>query len=112
MTATGMAGGSVDASQFGEGCVGMVGLVANHTLTSDFHLPDLAIDGGEFDLTIVIAGPEGTYCQDDRSSRNTNPFVNIWSAFDEYSSQELQIFIGTKDGGMHPYTLTIEDGAG
>ncbi len=112
LLAIGLAGGPVDASQYGEGCVGMVGEMPNFVFTSNGRLPDLLVQGNEFDLTIVIVGPEHTYCQDDRSSRSTDPFVNIWSHFDEYDQWELQIFIGTKDGQMHPFTLTVEDGAG
>lgn len=107
---SGNAGGSVDASTMGEGCVGMVGESPSLVLVVSGQMPDLSVDGGEHDLTLVVVSQDGSvYCVDDVFG--TNPFVNLWDRFDPVVG-EYNLFIGTKDGASHPFTVQVADGAG
>jgi hypothetical protein len=74
-TVTGQAGGVVDASSFGSGCLGHIGSSPNHVLTVTGPIPYLRIvaAAGE-DITLVVRRPDGTYlCNDD--TEGLNPMV-------------------------------------
>lgn len=75
MTMEGSAGGIVDASSFGAGCVGHIGSAANHVLTVTAPIPFLRIAAAaNEDITLVVRRPDGTYlCNDD--SDGLNPMV-------------------------------------
>jgi hypothetical protein len=109
--AMGTAVGQVDASRWGVGCVGLIAETPNVLLTVTGGMPDLLVEGAGADLTLVIVHEDGTiHCVDDGLG-GTNPFVNLWNVFPTTEGQ-YQLFIGTKDGGPHNFTVRVEDGAG
>ena len=90
-TATGSAGGIVDASSLNSECRGYVSITPSHVLTATGAFPNLriAVNGGSADLTLVVRRPDGTYlCNDD--SEGLNPMVE-----GPFAAGEHQIFVGT-----------------
>lgn len=90
-TATGQAGGLVQANTLSGDCRGYVSMTPNHVLTATGAFPNLriAVNGGTADLTLVVRRPDGTYlCNDD--SEGLNPMVE-----GPFAAGEHQIFVGS-----------------
>ncbi len=72
-TATGTAGGTVDATTMNPACRGYVQPQPNHTLlaSSAFASLRVLVNGGNEDTTLVVQKPDGTFvCDDDTEGRN------------------------------------------
>ena len=103
---TGHAGGPVEASTFGPGCVGMIDDSPDHvvTVTSTVNLRMYALSA--VDTTLVVRGPSGTFCDDD-SHGGLNPEINARLAPGRY-----EVYVGRFGDDTGPYTLTLTENVG
>lgn len=87
------AGGSLDASQLGPGCVGRIAGAPDYELTYRPTSYDLTIGvNSNTDTTLVVNGPDGRwYCDDDSADAAFNPLIR----FDDPQSGTYDIWVGT-----------------
>jgi len=69
------AGGSIEASRHGGDCRGFVGFAPNFRVLLDDARPVRFMAQGDRDLTIVVRGPTGQWCNDDNDG--LNPMVEL-----------------------------------
>lgn len=101
-----VAGGDLDASSLGGGCVGGIAGVPDFRLTyraGDYPLSFAAISG--VDATLVINGPDGRYYCDDDSGGEGDPFLT----FDRPQSGVYDVWVGVFDGGTADAILYISE---
>lgn len=101
-----MAGGPVDASRVGEGCVGLIPQAPSYNLTyranDQWPLFIGAISDG--DATIVVRAPDGRfYCNDD--SDGLNPSVS----FQDPRAGRYQIWVGVFSGEQISAMVVISE---
>lgn len=102
MRLLGTSGGVMDASSFGEGCVGAIPAAPNHTVRLR-QRSFVAIEADSAsDLTLVVQSRSGTYCSDD--ARNSlNPAIAGW-----FEEGPVQIYVGSHNPSVAaPYELTV-----
>lgn len=87
------AGGSLEASQLGSGCVGRIAGAPDYELNYRATSFDLTIGvNSSTDTTLVINGPDGRwYCDDDGADAAFNPLVR----FNDAQSGTYDIWVGT-----------------
>ncbi|MBD2440541.1 hypothetical protein [Nostoc sp. FACHB-110] len=111
MNVRGMSGGSVSASQIAGKtetitgpCTGFVDKTPDHNLelTTKFDYLKLQVQSPE-DVTIVVKGPGGTWCNDDLEGKN--PGIG-----GEWLPGKYEIWVGSYNQGQYfPYTLKITE---
>jgi len=98
---TGTAGGPVEASTLGEGCIGSFPSAPQHTINVGAAIPRLRVlvnAGAEADTTLAIRTPAGTVvCNDDSGDpgNSLNPAVDIENA----APGAYQIYVGGYSSG-------------
>jgi len=89
----GSSGGKVDASRFGENCVGWIAKNPDHTITVQRTTTKMSvtavIGNDDGDLSLLIKGPNGQILCDDNSADGLNPQISA-----EFSPGIYQIFVG------------------
>lgn len=99
-------GGSVDATTIAGGCVGMVATQPDFELTYDAgSLPLIFGVTSDFDTTLVINGPDGTWYCDDDSGDGTNPVMRIPNP----QSGVYDVFVGAFGGNSGDAQLYITE---
>lgn len=99
-------GGNVDATTIAGGCVGMVASQPDFELTYDAgSLPLIFGVISDFDTTLVINGPDGTWYCDDDSGDGTNPVMRIPNA----QSGVYDVFVGAFGGNSGDAQLYITE---
>lgn len=111
LVARGMGGGPLASERIVQNpdigvCHGWFRATPNHILQIKQHGVYVVDVRGEDDLTLAVVGPKESYCNDDARANTQNPSVML------PSPGRYKIFVGTKDGQQHPYTIEIADGAG
>lgn len=111
MNVRGMSGGSVSGSEvagrtetFTGPCTGFVDEAPDHNLelTSKFDYLKLQVQSPE-DVTIIVQGPGGTWCNDDLDGKN--PGIS-----GEWLPGNYQIWVGSYNKSQYyPYTLQITE---
>ncbi len=88
-----IAGGNLDATQLGSGCVGRIAGAPDYELTYRPTSYDLTFGvNSQADTTLVINGPDGRwYCDDDGADAAFNPLIR----FDNPQSGTYDIWVGT-----------------
>ncbi len=102
------AGGSVDASALGAGCVGMIGDPPDFDLTYEAGTLPLYISAtSDSDVTLVVNLPDGSWACDDDSAGDLNPGLR----FDNPQSGLYDIWVGDLGGagGMPAATIRISE---
>ena len=99
-TATVVAGGSVDASYLGGGCVGFAAPAPDFRLNWSGSSNELRIyfeaDEGEGDPTIIVNAPDGSWtCNDDADSDTRNPMVVVGNPLEG----QYDIWVGSYERG-------------
>lgn len=109
MRLSGVAGGSVRATRFGNTadgfCTGWIGSSPNHTLTleRDFERLTVSVEAPS-DTTLVVLGPTGTRCNDDDGS-SPNPRIS-----GRFAAGEYRVYVGSyAEGQSIRYTLSIRE---
>lgn len=103
------AGGTLDASTLGSGCVGSMAnspdVRLNYTHQGD--LPLIISVASDADTTLAINGPDGTWiCDDDGGENGANPSIR----FPEAASGQYDIYIGHYSRGRRiPAVLYISE---
>jgi hypothetical protein len=87
------AGGSLEASQLGSGCVGRIAGAPDYELSYRATSFDLTIGvNSSTDTTLVVNGPDGRwYCDDDGADAAFNPLIR----FNDAQSGTYDIWVGT-----------------
>jgi hypothetical protein len=111
MNVRGMSGGSVSGNQIAGRtetatgpCTGFVDEAPDHTLelTTKFDYLKLQVQSPQ-DLTMIVKGPGGTWCNDDLNGKN--PGMS-----GEWLPGNYQVWVGSYDHGQYfPYTLQITE---
>ncbi len=108
---SGSAGGPVQASTLGPNCVGWVAAQPSieATITTQFPLLRMIVDGQSADLTVMVQLPDGTYlCNDD--SEGLNPMVE-----GAVAPGLMRVWVGTyQQGAAAPFRIGFSEilGAG
>lgn len=104
-----MAGGTLDASTLGEGCVGSMADAPDVRLnfTRGGNLPLIISVASDEDTTLAINKPDGSWvCDDDGGENGTNPSIRFTTA----GSGQYDIYIGHYARGRRiPATLHISE---
>jgi hypothetical protein len=105
---TGVAGGTVRATRFGntdEGfCTGWIDATPNHEFTLEQAFDTLTLEvSAPSDTTLIVLGPTGTRCNDDATDDNPNPQLRgAWAA------GQYRVYVGSYEEGQRiRYTLTV-----
>jgi hypothetical protein len=102
-----VAGGNIDAFEaIGGNCYGSIAEAPDYRLqysAGGFPLILSVLSGN--DTTLVVNGPDGSWYCDDDSAGNLNPMVR----FDNPSSGQYDIWVGTFGGGTANATLNISE---
>jgi serine protease Do len=105
-TATGSAGGPVDASTMNPACRGFVSAQPNQTLMASTAFANLRIlvNGGHQDATLMVQKPDGSFvCDDDSEGRH--PIVQF-----QTTPGLHRVWIGSYQPGVElPYVLGISE---
>ena len=103
------AGGTLDASTLGSGCVGSMANAPDVRLqfTASGSLPLIISVASDSDTTLAINGPDGNWvCDDDGGENGTNPSIS----FSPAASGQYDIYIGHYAQGRRiPATLYISE---
>ncbi len=103
------AGGTLDASTLGSGCVGSMANAPDVRLqfTASGSLPLIISVASDEDTTLAINRPDGTWvCDDDGGEQGTNPSIRFTPAM----SGQYDIYIGHYARGRRiPATLYISE---
>lgn len=103
------AGGTLDASTLGSGCVGSMANSPDVRLnfTAGGSLPLIISVASDADTTLAINGPDGTWiCDDDGGENGANPSIR----FSPAASGQYDIYIGHYAQGRRiPATLYISE---
>jgi hypothetical protein len=101
------AGGSVDASNIGSPCTGMVANAPDVRLVySSGSLPLIISVNSDYDTTLVVNAPDGLWYCDDDSGEGVNPSVR----FNKPMSGRYEIWVGTYSAGEYRQaTLDISE---
>ncbi|MEN0653711.1 MULTISPECIES: peptidase S1 [Hyphobacterium] len=89
------AGGTLDASELGDGCTGLIAIAPDFRVDyrSDGSALTVAADS-VFDTVLVVHGPDGNWHCDDDSAGGNDPRI----VFDDPAEGEYAIWVGAKDG--------------
>lgn len=99
-------GGSVDASTIAGGCTGMVAAQPDFELTyTAGSMPLIFGVTSDFDTTLVINGPDGTWYCDDDSGEGTDPVMRIPNPL----SGVYDVFVGAFAGNSGEAQLYITE---
>ncbi len=103
-----MAGGEMEASQWGENCVGYIPGQPHFELAynagTDF--PLILSVNSMSDTTLLVQAPNGmTYCDDDSGNGGLNPSLS----FSAPMTGVYYIYVGTYGGDIQPGTLNISE---
>ena len=89
------AGGTLDASELGDGCTGLIAIAPDFRV--DYRSDGVALTvsaDSVFDTVLVVHGPDGRWhCDDDGAGGNDPQIV-----FDDPAEGEYAIWVGAKDG--------------
>ncbi|MHA6287614.1 peptidase S1 [Maricaulis sp. CAU 1757] len=102
------AGGNIDASQWGNGCAGMVANAPDFRLQYSAGSYPLSIGAiSDADTTLIINGPDGQWYCDDDSGGDLDPLLT-WG---NPPSGQYDIWIGTYGSGsdLAPATIIISE---
>jgi hypothetical protein len=101
----GRSGGSFEATEIGESCVGAISSRPNHVIlvSESQYLAISAVSAS--DLTLVVVGEDGVRCNDD-GHRSLNPTVVDW-----FREGPISIYVGSHNPDVRAYyTLEVEPG--
>lgn len=99
-------GGGVDAATIASGCTGMVATQPDFELTFDAgSLPLIFGVTSDYDTTLVINGPDGTWYCDDDSGEGTDPIMRIPNP----QSGVYDVFVGAFGGNSGSAQLYITE---
>lgn len=108
-TAAGRSGGNVNANEFGQSqtgpCAGWIAQSPDHTmyLAQPFQFMKVLVQSND-DTTLVIQGPDGSWCSDDEGG-GTNPMVQGGWVAGCY-----RIWVGSfQQGTESPYQVTFTE---
>lgn len=89
------AGGTLDASELGDGCTGLIAIAPDFRVDfrSDGSALTIAADS-VFDTVLVVHGPDGNWHCDDNGAGGNDPQI----VFDAPVEGEYAIWVGAKDG--------------
>ena len=99
----GQTGGSRDARNFGKACVGTIDTSPDHRLTVTDPLDLRIYVESTTDATLVIVGPNRTWCDDDGHG-DLDPEVNAFLPPGQY-----EIYVGTNGSQNGDYTITLTE---
>lgn len=89
------AGGTVDASDLGDGCTGLIAIAPDFRV--DYRSGGAALTiaaDSVFDTVLVVHGPGGNWHCDDDGAGGNDPLI----VFDTPAEGEYAIWVGAKDG--------------
>ena len=89
------AGGTLDASELGDGCTGLIAIAPDFRVDYRSGGAALTVSADSvFDTVLVVHGPDGQWhCDDDGAGGNDPQIV-----FDDPAEGEYAIWVGAKDG--------------
>lgn len=99
----GQTGGNRDARSYGKACVGTIDSTPDHNLTITSAVNLKVFVESTTDSTLVIVGPNRTWCDDD-SHGDLDAEVNAM-----FSPGRYQIFVGTNGQQNGNYTITLTE---
>lgn len=105
-TASGVAGGSVDAATKHPGCRGYIRAQPNHVLRagSAFGSLRILVNGGDADTTLLVQKPDGSFACDD-DSEGYDPIVRL-----ETTAGLHRIWVGSYRPEAHsPYVIAFSE---
>lgn len=74
-------------------------------LSQDFDRLSIQVNSGGEDTTLVVVGPQGIHCGDDRSATNADG----WVYREHWEKGTYQVWVGTGDPGQsYPYRLEVQ----
>lgn len=104
------AGGGIDASSLGMGCVGWIAQAPDYRVNwtaGSGELPLIFSVASDSDTTLVINDAQGNWvCDDDGGNEGLNPAIT----FNNAVSGQYDIWVGTyAQGGLQPSTLSVSE---